>query len=357
MSITGGQEGLFSVFQVFWEGLTEEVFQPKNYVRLVEFIQAELESTTLSSDNSSVARAVSVIRQTKRTLPLTRSALDRITHPQSSHDRMPLNGAAYWTSTILRIWLTLEVQLLNSDILEDGSGGYPAPVVPWGISTDISTAIEAYFESQRLSQTTRNLAKISHLMTAAYLCRTHRLGIRWTDNLADHLSINWKARVISIYQHKIFLRNQLRLTARPVIPQAVLEEALDTLNLLFPYGDEATKAFLLRQGRPFYGLGYCGRERLLDLSKYHYWRDRVSDLVEVMREEPIGLQQLSLAKDGRNFLQFATFWMAFFVAVLTITSIVFGVVQVVYAIKQYNLAVAQACAAPGARGMLPKYCS
>ncbi len=202
-----------------------------------------------------------------------------------------------------------------------------------------------------------NRGRIDPRMTIAYLSYHGRIMVLWTSNLADHLSIDWKNRVITVYEHKISLWNHLKYTKQQLIPRDVLEEAIDTLNLLFPLNDAGTRDFLRQNGKPFYGLGYCNREQCYDLEKYSYWRGRVAELMEIMNEEPSGLQQLLLSKDGRNLLQFATFWVAVAVAILTIVSIVSGTVQTVYALKQYNLAVAQACATPGSAELLPRYCS
>ncbi len=190
-----------------------------------------------------------------------------------------------------------------------------------------------------------------------YLNQARSFDVVWTDNLAEHLSINWKLRVVTIYAHKLFLRNHLRYTDVPIIPSAVLEEALDTLNLLFPYNDAQTEAFLKRHEKPFYSLGYCGRTRVLDLSHYRYWRARVADLVDVMQEEPARVFDSSgWQKDGRNLLAVLTFWIAIGVALLTVISIAFGVVQTLYSIKQYNLALAQACSVEDAQRLLPGFC-
>ena len=121
--------------------------------------------------------------------------------------------------------------------------------------------------------------------------------------------------------------------------------------------DSPTKRFLKQSGKSFYGLGYCKRERCYELEKFRIWRERIADLMDVMDEEPKGVQQLALSKDGRNLLSFATFWVASTVAILTIISIAFGTVQTIYSVKQYNLAIAQACSAPGAMDALPQYCA
>ncbi|KAH8742785.1 hypothetical protein F5882DRAFT_423926, partial [Hyaloscypha sp. PMI_1271] len=58
----------------------------------------------------------------------------------------------------------------------------------------------------------------------------------------------------------------------------------------------------------------------------------------------------------RNVAGWATFWIGILVLILTLVSIAFGTVSTVYAIKQYELALAQACSTEGAAQLLPNYC-
>src|SRR5207244_8887795 len=102
--------------------------------------------------------------------------------------------------------------------------------------------------------------RIDPAMTMSHLSGSRGLKVFWTSNLADHLAINWKSRVVSVYEHKICLWNHLNSKVEPIIPREILEEAIDTLNLLFPLNDSPTKDFLKQNGKPFYGLGYCKRD-------------------------------------------------------------------------------------------------
>ncbi|KAH6615907.1 hypothetical protein B0J18DRAFT_493723 [Chaetomium sp. MPI-SDFR-AT-0129] len=201
-------------------------------------------------------------------------------------------------------------------------------------------------------------------LTMTNLVTNFGFSIRWTHNLFEHLSIDWVGRVITIYEDKICLWNHLRFKEDSPLPPAVLEEAIDTLNLLFPFGDSATEALLRKHGRPFYGLGYFGRRRALNIDHYLYWRRRIEELQQVLDGPPSGLQQLALDKNRSNMLAFTTFWIATVVGVLAVMGLAAGVASTVYAKKQYDLAVlkyalslAQACAAPGAVEQLPEFCS
>ena len=169
--------------------------------------------------------------------------------------------------------------------------------------------------------------------------------------------------MVAVFEHKICLWNHLRFPSGSALPIEIVKEALDTLNLLFPYGDTATESLLRRHGKPF-GLGYCGRKRISSLNNLSCWRGSIERLQRKLEEPPSGLQQLALDRNRSNVLAFSTFWMATAVATLTIVGLGIGVVSTVYSKKQYDLALlqyqlslAQACAAQDAGILLPGFCS
>jgi hypothetical protein len=194
--------------------------------------------------------------------------------------------------------------------------------------------------------------RVEQSFTAAFLVNTCGVRLRWSNNLADHLSFD--AGVLTVYQHKICLIRHARYTS-PIIPHDVLNEALQTMNLLFPFGDKATRELLIREGkRSFYGLGLHLQMPSPDLSDLKFWRKEMMELYALYRDPPHNWTQLF--SDSRDKQQFATFWIAVLVLILTLVSIAFGSVSTVYSVKQYNLALAQACLEPGANVSLPQFC-
>ncbi|KAF2964130.1 hypothetical protein GQX73_g9455 [Xylaria multiplex] len=195
----------------------------------------------------------------------------------------------------------------------------------------------------------------------AYLERHHGFQVRWTDNLTEHLTVDWTYKTVTVYEHLICLWNHLETDAA-IIPKAVLEEAIDTLNLLFPSESRETQDYLQKRGRTFWKLGYCKGRRDLEVGRYFYWGNNVQQLMDIIDEPKTGFQQFKLDKERKNILEFATFWTAAAVAFLTILSFLFGTVATVYTVKQYNVAIAtynlqlaQACATQEI--FLPQYCS
>lgn len=190
--------------------------------------------------------------------------------------------------------------------------------------------------------------------TATFLSSTCGIRLHWTNNLADHLKLNRKRRSISVYQHKVCLLHHLDSSEEPILPRPLLSETLDTFELLFPWHNKDTRSFLLENNKPIYGLGRCGRKRIPNIEHYVFWGHRLSDLLDVFEDPPRNVWQLW--RDQRNFNEWAAFWLALLVIVLTVVSIVAGMVSTVYSIKQYNLALAQACVAEDAAKQLPGFC-
>ena len=112
-------------------------------------------------------------------------------------------------------------------------------------------------------------------------------------------------------------------------PKDLLDETLRTLQMLFPNWDKRTQDFSARNGKPLI-LPAAGR-RVLDLRKYHYWRERLLELYEeVYLSPPTGLKQLW--RDRRDPEKYSTFIIGVMVAILTIVSTFTSVIQTATAI-------------------------
>jgi hypothetical protein len=249
----------------------------------------------------------------------------------------------------LRLWLSINVQSSTTTVGHVQADDTAVEWLP-------DQSLDGLSQFQKSSPTLPHNPKGGHIdrdLTATYLLNVCDIQLDWTNNLVDHLRLDRKRRVLTIYRHKVCLFIHAK-SSRTVLPLDLVQETIDTLNLLFPISDGPTKALLLRDGQPFFELGNCGRDLNLDLGHYNYWRDRLIVIMEVFNEPPRQWKQLMC--DRRNKMNFATFWIAVLVLVLTIVSIAFGTMSTVYTIKQYNLARAQACLMVDAKNLLPLYC-
>lgn len=131
-----------------------------------------------------------------------------------------------------------------------------------------------------------------------------------------------------------------------IIPADVLNEAIRTLDLLLPFGDPRTEAFLEEEKVLFWTISPSESPRATELDNFKYWRSNLAQLSNLLHGPPETVIQTLL--DIRNISQFATLWVAIF-GVFSLTFI-FGVLSTVYSVKQYRVAVksyeltlAQAC--------------
>jgi len=183
-------------------------------------------------------------------------------------------------------------------------------------------------------------------LTVANLVALAKVDVEWTSNLVDHLDFDRATNTLKIYQHKICLLNHLNHAKKedPFIPLAIIEETIDTLNLLFPIGDKATKYLLASEGQVFNAVGNCSRQSYPDLKRYVYWGERLQELTNILNEPPQTFKELmsgrATIKDSINLWNLS---IAAFVLFLTIMNIAFGVFATVYTYKQYQLARFQFC--------------
>lgn len=282
---------------------------------------------------------------------------------QGIHDEQIVN------SLCLALSLRLSLDIRPS---KDKAGDF----LEWSQDVTISTVLDTAFQRQNTPQQAPPAQKLPSAsvdtrLTIEYLHKYHGCKVLWVDNLAEHLKIDWigphnSQLLVKIYRHKIFLSNELEYFENSPLKKDLIEEALDTLNLLLPYRDPLTAEFLKRYDmlENFYGLGWCKRPRQPDLDHFQYFRESLLQLSEMAKKPIKGYRQLMLDRDWRNIIDFLNFWIAFFVAIFTVISIVFGVVAIVLGYKQlylaqiqYDLALAQACAATDAASQLPRFCS
>ncbi|KAF3808934.1 hypothetical protein GCG54_00011126 [Colletotrichum gloeosporioides] len=207
-------------------------------------------------------------------------------------------------------------------------------------------------------------------LTISYLVMHHGYNVNWTSCLHQHLNISPEHRVISIFQHKIWLSAHSGIESQCFLPPTVIDEALDTLNLLFPLHDAGTKSFLDKQRQTFHNLILCRRTLKSNLSDYEHWGEQMQQLIRILDEPPVGFRQFLPRRDRPNLIESANFWIAGFVAFLAVISFVFGLIAVVYSKQsveiakesleltklQYLLSMAQACSDPNEARLLPTFC-
>ena len=113
---------------------------------------------------------------------------------------------------------------------------------------------------------------------------------------------------------------------RPLIPLAVLKETKASLDLLFPFWDSRTVAFLEQEKQNFHDHGPFEVTKTLTLLDFYHWRDRILELHEdIFQSLPASWAQLW--RDRRNPQQFWTFWIALIILALTVLSTIATIIQ------------------------------
>jgi len=142
-------------------------------------------------------------------------------------------------------------------------------------------------------------------------------------------------RCPSIYRHKLSLVSYMKGPKPHIIPMEVLDEAIRTLDLLFPFGDPKTEAFLDEETIRFWMIAPLESPRSAKLDEFKYWRSNLVQLLKLYNGPPEPAIQTLL--DTRNISQFATLWVAI-LGVFFLT-IMFGVLSTVYSIKPYQISL------------------
>ncbi|KAF2736404.1 hypothetical protein EJ04DRAFT_511071 [Polyplosphaeria fusca] len=231
-----------------------------------------------------------------------------------------------------RLWLGLNV---CSRHLSIGPRNGRDSLVDWPDTQSLDEMIAAQFK--RRGQVSPDNTSLDDSFTAANLKNICRLRIRWTDNLVDHLKLEGPRgqRSLTIYRHKLSLINHRKGPDPTMIPADILDEALRTLDLLFPFGDPNTDAFLDEEGIQFRIVAFAELPRATETDDFYYWRKNLVALSSLLNGPPETIAQTLL--DTRNLAQFATLWVAIFGVFLL--TILFGILSTVYSVKQYRVAV------------------
>ena len=255
----------------------------------------------------------------------------------------------------VRFWLGINA---SSKTLSVGPRNPRDSRIDWHDDQSLDQMVAAQF-SHRVSRTALTNFPLDESFTAVNLKNVCRLHIRWTDNLVDHLRLNGPRgqRSLSIYRHKICLINHRKGPEPTIIQEEVLDEAIRTLDLLFPFGDPKTEMFLEEEKVQLHVVNPSELLRATDLDDFKYWRNNLAQLLNLLNGPPETVVQTLL--DTRNLGQFVTLWVAIFGVFLL--TILFGILATVYSVKQYRVALksyelALALACQQKTAPLPGFC-
>ena len=245
--------------------------------------------------------------------------------------------------------------------------------------------------------------RLTHRLTAANFNKFTNIEIAWTDYLLEHLAFNFEYKLLTIFRHRGWLEDISPLakssaqhtadTARHteaeqptviqaqgdrhstgdgntaagvesspgvpdnrcehnctqeksvplgsnfLIPVNIIDEAIATLDYLFPQ-DKATKAFLQKEEKRLkipinvLSLGPSTHRSTIRIKDFSYYHDRMLDVAYEYTNPPTSWRLVW--KDRRNPVQFWTFWLGLGIFGFTI---LFGMLASACTGLQYKVAV------------------
>ncbi|OBR15087.1 hypothetical protein CH63R_00267 [Colletotrichum higginsianum IMI 349063] len=361
-----------------WPSTSYELFGPEQYATLAAYARREIAASSRS--HSQVPPETEHMKELRRIMThvqeSTHKPFEMVTE-ELLRNSLPSGGNQInQVSAILCVAASLSTM---TRIRPHGvTDMEPETTTIWRTHCSLNTIITQLFETT--SSTEPSCRPISPKLTIGLLAQYHNCRVVWTDRLDKHLSIQKHRgdRIVLIFQHKIWLSAHLGQNERCLVPSELICETLDTLNLLFPHNDQQTKSFLHKQGQKFYSLGYCGRDRKLNLSDYPHWGNKIEELLDMLEGPRSGIWHFLPRPDKRNLLESANFWIATAAALLAFVGFVLGLMSIVYAKWsydisreslvvsrdsleltriQYLLSLAQACSDANEARLLPDFCS
>jgi hypothetical protein len=236
-----------------------------------------------------------------------------------------------------RLWLMLNTR---SSEISFGPIFAGAVAIEWDLDCSLDALVQKQFARRTHGHVSKEYSNIDPEFSAAYLINTCGLKLEWTDDISEHLDFDSRRTILRVYRHKICVVHHLNNGQGCPLPEDLLGEILDTLNLLFPFGDGDTRQLLRREGQAsMYSLGSCNRSRQLNLAQYQYFGEALEHLMESFDKAPRTWRQLAF--DRRNKLEWSAFWVTIMVAFLTVVSIPCNIIQATYSVKAYHAAVVQ----------------
>lgn len=335
---TLSREQKFEFLKGFWPNITLEFFDEPAYESFLQYVGREAGHLRQHQRHFAIQNLGGTIDllptlQNARAKPQREMVQEDLSARFLNTDQAAIRRSLELS---VRLWLTININ--SSTVAVGPTYSYETPL-DWAPDLSLENLVRNQFVKSPGAKETRTRAKIDPTLTAAYLVNTCGIKLRWTDSLSDHLQFDPAQRRLAVYRHKICLANHLEAHDKCPIPKDGLFEVLDTLNLLFPFGDMATKQLLIKEReRPLYSLGSCGRSRQLDLGHYQYFREELEYLIESSNRPRTWKQ---VAYDRRNKMEWAAFWITVMVALMTIVSIPTNVIQATYTVKAYRVSLQQ----------------
>ncbi|KAK2040163.1 hypothetical protein LZ31DRAFT_558118 [Colletotrichum somersetense] len=252
----------------------------------------------------------------------------------------------------------------------------------WSDERSLVENVASRFPSPGTTSEARRDLAMSDDFTGANISRFSGVRIKMTDSVDRHLELDINSSSRSSHYLSIlfyvFISRRIRRTqttlkvfcdmegflmlftqkledGSPVcpLPPTLYYEVYNSLGLLFPKRKHFKTYFGKTVARkiPFYFF-VIGGER--NLSCYEVFNARLGELLNLYSNPTIHWWHPLI--DRRNKREHFTLWIAIWAFLLGFFSLVTGLVSGIYAVKQYDLGLAAACAESGDHPRMKPYC-
>ena len=145
----------------------------------------------------------------------------------------------------IRLWLTLNVHTVDIRVGPETTEEDP---IDWNLDLSLEELLKNQFPKRTINNDRENPLRFDTRLTAAYLVNICGMKLQWPDDIASHLNFDLNRLVLTIYRHKVCLKSHLLSSEKSPISKELLQEILRTMDLLFPFGDDATRKPPLQRG-------------------------------------------------------------------------------------------------------------
>jgi hypothetical protein len=287
----------------FWPHLKEMTYDEREYTEYWPHVQSELSVVCGLGKEASYARTtMKILPHLRAYHEQTKDEIIRIARKdlgdtlQLDQDTEQTNLTLYFESA-LRIWLNLKIRLSGhpehlkyEDVRWQTSKARTTKqitrAIEWKENISLDELVAAMLPKRKVSPGKR-WVPIKPAFNTANLVRDCDVRIRSTNYLNQHLKFDKEIRTVFVYAHDICLSNHLESDDESVIPRNLLQEALHTLNLLFPVPQQEDQKLRLGSYGPVVHEG----KLQLDIANYEYYGDMLLELIKIYNDPLRGLKQ------------------------------------------------------------------
>ncbi|KAK2010656.1 hypothetical protein LZ32DRAFT_660246 [Colletotrichum eremochloae] len=244
----------------------------------------------------------------------------------------------------------------------------------WSNARSLVDDVASRFPIPASTTESRSSQTLSHDFVGPNISRFYGVQINRTDSLDEHLQLdNFDPSIAAPPKESSIQSGQMTMNVfcdtrvletlfteklddgSPVcpLPRALYFEVSRSFGLLFPKISHCETYFGDTVSRNL-SLYYFTAPRERNLSHYNVFKARLSVLLNIYNSPTIHWWHPLV--DRRNKREHLTLWIAIWAFLFGVFSLLTGVVSGIYAVKQYDLGLAAACAESGDHPRMRKYC-